>query len=327
MRALSLAGPKGTRTVVELDNDGRSGYGIYEALDCNGNIIYTGRTADLENRLASHERESAWWPLAASFRWTPCASYAEAVALERAAISTDLGAFNQAGRSTIKPGRASVPAAMWHRITALYALTDNRGRSVDLDNYLATARSLGWSLVSLGEPMAITREAVRQRILRGVIDHDLVIPAPPKAPERLGKVWPQLSPAVASEMRALQVDAFKCVGPTPVGHPARLASERLSELLAEAKLRGVRDREVAEALGLSTAAIRARLARHGYRKNPPSQSSYEPGSHPAFMKVDRCGRGHEMDGDNLRFINGDPARRVCRACERIRVQRYRKAAA
>jgi len=38
------------------------------------------------------------------------------------------------------------------------------------------------------------------------------------------------------------------------------------------------------------------------------------------LRRDRCGRGHPMAGDNVRtFASG---RRVCKACDRIRVKKY-----
>lgn len=304
-----------------VESRGRQGFGVYEALDASGAVLYTGRTGSLDKRLKAHSTQSSWWGFAVAIRWTPTLNYGETVALERLGISTDHGGWNGTGHRDLPiHARRPLPRAMADRLTALYAATPANGKSVDFDNYIATARHLGWTLSALGEVLSITREAVRLRSLRGVVDHDLFIPSPPPARTTSGKVWPSLRPGEAEEMRELQAMATRVRGNTAVDHPNRIASERLAEMLADVRLRGVRDREVAEALGITKEAIRFRLARHGYTKNPPSQPNYQPGS--GDRRSDSCKRGHEFAGANLLLVKGDPARRVCRACNRIRSATY-----
>lgn len=301
--------------------DGRCGFGVYEALDSSGSIIYTGRTSNLEARLRSHSTQSPWWGFASEIRWMPTANYGETVALERLGISTDHGDWNMAGHVDL-PDRARqvVPSAMADRLAALYAASSAHGRSPDLDNYIRTARELGWTLSAIARPLSITRETVRLRALKGFVDYDLSIPSPPARVVQRQKIWPTLRPGEGDELRRLYALASRVRGNTALGHPNRIASERLSELIADLRLRGVRTREIAAATGVTKAAIDLRLARHGYTKNPPSQGKYRPGTGRA--QQDKCGRGHELVDDNIRFINGDPRRRICRACEQVRVERY-----
>lgn len=301
---------------------GREGYGVYEAVAGDGHVLYTGRTRDLGNRLRSHSTRSPWWAFAAEIRWTPCADYSEAVALERVGISTEASEWNLHGRTALAASeRTPLPVAMTRRVVALYAAADERFGRMDLANYIATGRSLGWTLQAFASALSITREAVRLIGEQGGADPDLFIPRPPQPLMRTGKVWPRLSPAITDEMRRLLPLAQRVRGGTAIDHPNRQAGERLSELMAEARLRGVRDREIAETLGISRSAVRLRLGRYGYTKNPPSQPSYNPGSHR--NAAPDCSRGHALFGENVRFINGDPDRRVCRTCERIRVAAYR----
>lgn len=301
----------------------REGFGIYEAIGATGEILYTGRTGDLAQRLRAHFFQSAWWGFAREIRWTPCANYAEAIAIERLGISTDHGIWNQAGHRELPTGRLELPTAARVRLVALYAAcTPMRSvHDLDLNNYIATLRHVGWTLQSIATPLNITRERVRQRAALGAVDFDLVVPRPPRQPEPKRKVWPRLSAEAIAEIQALMPLAVRVRGNTPIGHPNRVASECLSEIFAEARIRGVRIREIAEAAGLTGYAVRARLARHGYIANPPSQPNYRPGSTARGM-ADRCQRGHRFEGENVRHINGDPKRRVCRTCERERVARY-----
>lgn len=277
MKAVELTLGCGT-TRIPLRDDGTSGFGIYEVLDADGNVLYTGRTSEAHQRMISHSRVADWWPLASTVRWTPVANYAEAVALERVGISADHGEWNVVGHRDLEAttnGRLVVPGAMRVRLVALYAAT-RHGKSADLDNYIATARALGWTLQSIADALAITGEAVRLHQRKGVIDHDLVVPTPParaKAGYRRRR-WPMIPRAMADEMRELQAAATRVRGSTPLDHPNRRATERLSELIAEARLRGVRYRDIAEVLGVTAVAVQLRLGRHGYVNNPPSQPAY-----------------------------------------------------
>lgn len=308
--------------------EGRSGYGIYEAFDASGHLIYTGRTSNLANRLQSHSTQSPWWGFASEVRWTPVENYGEAVGLERIGIAADQGDWNIASRRELDAtGRQQVPAAMHARLSALYAAASSTGRSADLDNYICTARTLGWTLQAIANVLSITREAVRLRSIKGTVDYDLFIPPPPRRVRYERKVWPVLLESTRREMEDLQRRACLVRGLTPLDHPNRQASERLSELIAEAKLRGVREREIAEAVGVTIGAIRMRLKRHGYMNNPPSQSTYNPGSGQESRKARvigaSCERHHPGLPSDFRLINGDPARPVCRECERFHAANYR----
>lgn len=312
----------------ELCAAGRDGYGIYEAVSVSGHVIYTGRTSDLANRLRSHATQSPWWGFAVEIRWMPVENYGEAVALERVGITTDQGDWNIQGRRELSTaGRQSVPAAMHCRLAALYAAADTMGKSADLDNYIHTARTLGWTLQSMADVLCITREAVRQRAIKGTVDHDLVIPNAPSVlrPSKARKVWPTICEADRQEMRRLYELAALVRGLTAIDHPNRIASERLTEMIADAKLRGVRVREIAEVLGVSIEAIQKRLQRHGYMKNSPSQSDYRPGSGFGQRRgrtQSACSKNHPGVPREVRFINGDPSRPTCRECERARVAKY-----
>lgn len=312
-----------TTKAYALREAGRfTGHGVYELLSHDFEVIYIGRTGHLAERLMSHRATKLWWRSVQCFRWTACANYAEAVALENIAIASTPGVTNE--KNVIDhfdtPSSMSLPSAAAHRLRGLYAAV-----SLDpapFDSYALALRDAGWTLQAIAEPLGITRERIRQRLPRAARDYDLFAPkAPSLKPWRKPK--PSLGPAELRRIAELHPLATQCRGTHGEGHPYRVASVELSELLANAQLRGVSRKEMASAMGLTVDAITQRLKIHGYHKVAPSQTPFGT-AHPIFTQATRteCRRGHPLSGDNVRLINGDPKRRVCRACDRIRVAAY-----
>lgn len=306
---------------------GRSGYGVYEALDASGAIIYTGRTIDLASRLRTHSFNAPWWPYTAEFRWTPCRDYAEAVSLERIAINHDRGLWNLTGRKVLPDsGTMTLPAATGQWLRALYARVDQPFGADDFDTLVGALRQVGWTLQSIAAEVNITRERIRQRAENVPESHDLLVPRPPARPY---KAKPgrhsrrKISADVLAEMLELKVLAMKVRGNTPTDSPNRAASERYSELIAEQRLEGVPVSTIARQLGVTPLAINARLARHGYTEPVKGLNQTPYGTSTPGPRA-TCHRGHPFAGENVRYINGDPKRPVCKTCDRERVRRYRE---
>lgn len=135
---------------------------------------------------------------------------------------------------------------------------------------------------------------------------------------------PVASETVA-ELRRLQSLARRVNGATPADSALRVASVELAALLAALKDDGAPIRQLAGILGVSVRGVYFRLGRHGYWKLLPSQPAIYKGQPSDHIrnKKETCLRGHLLSGENVRFINGDPARRICRLCERIRCGAYR----
>jgi hypothetical protein len=309
-----------------LDAKHLRGYGVYELLGADGERLYVGRSGRLSVRLRQHSQSKPWWRDVAYLAWTPCGDYAEAVALENMAIATGCGRYNIKGTVDhdvdVARAQLTLPPAAAHRLRGLYAMADTIDGTRLADSYMLALREAGWSLQSIATPLGITRERVRQRIPQAARDLDLIVPSAPKRqPWKRTKKRPNahLGASEARRMRELHALASRLRGGHGEGHPFRVASVQLTEAIAEARMRDVPRREIAEALNVTVDAITMRLKGHGYLTTAPSMVPFGT----PFTQKEACRRGHEMRGDNLRLVNGDPSRRVCRACERIRVSAYR----
>jgi hypothetical protein len=184
------------------------------------------------------------------------------------------------GPRPLPPGRtiarsAGLPSSFAATLRAMYTANDTR-----LNATLLAARNAGWTLQAMADQLGMTREAVRLRTTKATRP----LAALPEIPSPPAYTMPELKPAkppqpqptdeTRAQLVALQEIAKTVNGGTPVGHPARLASVELSALLANEVNRGVPLPVLATMLGVTYGAIRTRLARHGYKPNPPSQRSY-----------------------------------------------------
>lgn len=306
------------------------GYGIYQGFAEDGTLLYVGRTSNLQARLRQHRAQNPVWPQVAYLSWTPCDSYGEAVSLERLAISTEPGDANVTGRIDLDRAKASsrqtLPAAARQRLVDTYAMSDDPLLYEAASSYMRALRDAGWTLQSIAGPLNITRERVRQRVATAALDLDLIVPSPPAREPRQPAFRTWLWPAEQRRVDELFPLAKQVNGATPDDDPRRAASVELSELFATLILRRVPARVIAEAAGCTVAAVNLRLARHGYRKCPPSVAEYVGKKAEPVTRLrgrDECFRGHDLTVEGaLRFINGDPARPVCRACDRLRVDAY-----
>ena len=102
-----------------------------------------------------------------------------------------------------------------------------------------------------------------------------------------------LSEAELAELAELRDLAVSNAGGVPLGDPRRRASERFSALIASAHDRGVTWRELSAATGLTTAALKARVARHGLSGRPATYKNVQSrmGGGGSQQATDTTGRG------------------------------------
>lgn len=306
----------------------RGDWCVYVASDKVGAAVYVGKSRDLPNRIKAHRSTSDW---AARSGLTIDATFVsgalEAAELERETI-TRLDAANNVMLKTTelrnKP-RHALPANTASTLRALY-----EGAAVSRDwgtfrHYVVLLRGADWSLSEIGTAVGMTNEAIRQHEKRAVA----VAGTPDNVPMRPAKVKAfkparkrlTVKPEVAEYLRGLQALASTVNGATPLDHPNREASRELSEALDALLNQGVTHVHLCEVLGVSRMTIRFRLGRHGYRSLPPSLKPYQGVQTKGRVSV-ACSHGHDMTGDNLRITVPGGAR-VCRTCERMRVNAYR----
>lgn len=144
-----------------------------------------------------------------------------------------------------------------------------------LDWALLTANRAGWSYSALARVLNTSGESVRQRVERATPfgppfafpTPDPVEPQPIRRPTRTGPGRPvpkRVDESTARRLRELHAVARNARGPMRRDHPARVASEQLTALMAELIEREYTIYHLAKVLGITFRATRIRLVRHGY---------------------------------------------------------------
>lgn len=328
------------RIDIEIPSDAAPGrFGVYVLFDSEGEVLYIGRTKHLGQRLQNHRGTSPWFRHIRALEWTPCDGPTEARLIEKQLISAFRPDANTNDACELLGAkRQRVPDWVAGKLVGLHEDCVRHPRDAAaksrLDNYIMSLREAGWSLAAIGLPMAMTREGVRLRSLSATGPSVLQAPLSPqrvaaRARARAGKRKPGRAPGadvpapIAAELRRLHVEAKKVRGPTPLDAPSRVASERLTELIADQHLAGIGIHRIALALGVTDLAVRARLARHGYIEPVKGLRQTPYGTPMPAGPKGHCKWGHELAGENVRLVNGDPKRRVCRECESRRAREYR----
>ncbi len=112
---------------------------------------------------------------------------------------------------------------------------------------------------------------------------------------------------LAAKLRAMADVARTVNGGTPEDAPSRAVSVEFSALLAKLHGDGVTYRALAEAAGVTKAAIRLRLSRHGHKATWPSVAPYK-GQKIGGSRNEVCAHGHDKNVVG-RYRNGG-----CKKC-------------
>ena len=195
-----------------------------------------------------------------------------------------------------------------------------------LNDQIATLRAAGWTGRVIADALGCSRQAVQQRAAVGVVmpgtstpdpSYEVAVSPKPQAPKRA------IKPDVAEHLVALYSEGRRLRGKARADHPARIAADKFAALAYELTKQHITVQQIADLLGCTAQNVDKYLRRRGYRSLPPSQKPYAGAPDPNGGHASHCKRGHEFAGSNVRYINGDPKRPICRSCERIRVARYR----
>lgn len=316
---------------------------VYVLEDAKGDVVYVGRSVHLPERLRGHRSVAPWWSEVDSVWWLICRDAVHARLAEREYIAKFTPRGNTNDHLPVRGARVELPQDtvrdLRHLVDAAYRTGKDSPENLRLNGFILALRRAGWPLAAIGKPLGYTREAIRLREQRALpVDGLPPVPAPPHIPtqaelqqeavaaRRAARLAP-LRPDVVSRMQELAAQARTVNGTTPAGDPRRRASVELTELIAAVLAEGATIGGVARALGVTYPAIRFRLGRHGYLTLPDSQAHSVYKGRPRAQVLDPsapCSRGHARTPENVRFINGDPSRRVCRPCERIHQENYRR---
>lgn len=119
-----------------------------------------------------------------------------------------------------------------------------------LSYVLVAAVEAGWTGKQLSEAIGVTPQAISDRIHH-----------PDRTPVKRS---PRLDVETRARLLTMLATARTVNGAMPREHPARRVSEEFSAALAELLDQGYTAYALAKSLGLTYAAIRARLYRHGH---------------------------------------------------------------
>jgi hypothetical protein len=181
--------------------------------------------------------------------------------------------------TTIKRWKARLPAEVADKLILLRSQKDTELFS----SYATALRDTGWSLASIGEPVGLTRERIRQLCVATPADIQDMLdmfgwPVPEKAlkPVRVRVVRVVIEPEESTLARLLELQPYaqQVRGNSP---RFRAESEEYTYLLNHEKNnRGVMLSTLAKRLGLSNGAVRFRLVRYGYQTTTGLGSMYQP---------------------------------------------------
>lgn len=165
--------------------------------------------------------------------------------------------------------RQQCPADFAATLTGMRARKDPR-----LPAVIRMAHEEGWTFDALGTAMGISNARARQigAAAEGTV-WGVDIPAPPRRPVGRSQPRPTLTADEVAELRLMQQVARTVNGSTRSDDPRRRTCEKLASLLHQYHVRrGVSVYHLAQLIGVTTNAVRSRLARHGYLQPLPSQA-------------------------------------------------------
>lgn len=143
------------------------------------------------------------------------------------------------------------------------------------NRYIVELRNAGWTLDSIAEASGLTREGVRQVVIKtgnNFRSTDLYIPAVPEVvvKEKVAKEYVEPKPETLARLLELQPLAQKVRGNSTL---YRAESEEYTALLHKAHTEeGVTIYRLGKRLGITHGAVRFRLARYGYKPTVTGKS-------------------------------------------------------
>ncbi|HZM83815.1 MAG TPA: hypothetical protein VFC19_49485 [Candidatus Limnocylindrales bacterium] len=176
----------------------------------------------------------------------------------------------------------SLPEPFAAELRGLY--TRLSAPSAELCATVSAARRRGWTLVSLGNALGVSRERVRQWAETADINQPITLEIPdlPPKPEPYKHVIPTLTPQQVEQLRDLRHKAM-AMGCKDANHPAIAAGHEFAVMVNGYVAAGHRLRDIARELGITSGALRFRLGRWGFYGLPPSQQ-HGPGAIDEFRQ-------------------------------------------
>lgn len=146
------------------------------------------------------------------------------------------------------------------------------GDLLALRQYVLALRQARWPLRAIGDPLEAPRSTVR--MWEKGADSDATLPTVPECiraqrdrGERVANLPLDVPPEEREDLRRLAAEARQVRAKTPKTAPARIAADRLDELIAAYVGRGIAVKRIADRMGVTPRAVTARYDRHQTRKD------------------------------------------------------------
>jgi hypothetical protein len=156
-----------------------------------------------------------------------------------------------------------------NQVTAAFSsLRSTTEKSEQRNTYIVELRAQGWTLESIALASNMTRERVRQIVAlnkgKALAASGLPLPTPPIKEIKAPKTYTEPTTATLTRLLELQPNAQK---PRANVTTYRADSDEYTKLVHHAHtVEGVPIYRLAKRLGVTNAALRSRLLRHGYMK-------------------------------------------------------------
>lgn len=143
---------------------------------------------------------------------------------------------------------------------------DKKESLAQRDKLIHLLDNAGWTYSSVGQAVGVSRERVRQILLVKPVKalaKEVEIPSPPPRLAHVNKVWPMPSTEDLNRLLQLQPSAQRVRSSSP---NFRKEAEEYTALINKVnKKDGVSLYRIARLLGVTYAAVYARLIRYGYK--------------------------------------------------------------
>lgn len=247
---------------------------VYRFYDSDSSLLYVGVTKSFQTRMSNHRTNQPWWLEVKAVTIEFCDSWEDAVAKEVLAISSEAPRYNKREDKQGDP----TPEAALRRPKTYQSLPEEELTyllSLDGDEAIQRAYELyrqGWSMRAILEGTKITPTSawiVGRFGLHQAVATGRPLPAIPLSPTDLGKdqakerqvvkMMKRLEPHEVSRLQELQQQSSRYRPQMKSDHPSRVANMQYNAMIKDLRSRGVRVREISEAVGVDESNIRRRL--------------------------------------------------------------------
>lgn len=247
---------------------------IYRFFDSYGSLLYVGITKDFKNRMSNHSTSQPWWPEVSRMEVDFLPSWEEASSEEVLAISLESPRYNSRNDQQKNP---EVYKERHRPITYQPLPEEEVSYMLSLEDESAVKRAFelyraGWSMPAILKGVRVTPSSawlVNQFGFHHSTPTGRPLPDVPMSPSlkskesarvaRAHQMRKQLEQYEVDRLKELQELTSRYRKTMASTHPSAVAAGQYREMIRSLRERGVRVREIADAVGVDESNIRRRL--------------------------------------------------------------------